>query len=135
MPGVLIVDQSAALAREVIAVCQSLGLEVAAVARDGIEAVEQAVRLRPDMVVLDLLLPRLSGTQVMASLARHGLTPVVVVVTAVTARESILAARQAGAHAYLLKPLATAKLTEVLSARRADAPAAVAFASARGTLP
>ena len=47
------------------------------------------------------------------------------VVTAITARESILAARQAGAHAYLLKPLATARLIEVLSSRRGESVTAV----------
>lgn len=125
MAGVLIVDQSPGLARDVAAVCQSVGLSVVGAARDGLDAVDQAMRLRPTHLVLDLLLPRLSGTQLLATLRRQGLSPLIVVVTAITARESILAARQAGAHAYLLKPLATARLIEVLSSRRGDVVAAV----------
>lgn len=125
MAGVLIVDQSPALTREVAAICHGVGLPVLGIARDGLDAVEQALRLRPSHVVLDLLLPRLSGAQVLASIHRAGLTPFIVVITAITARESIVAARQAGAHAYLLKPLSTAKLIEVLSARRGDDPIAV----------
>ncbi len=125
MAGVLIVDQSPALAREVAAICQGVGLQVVGVARDGLDAVDQAMRLHPTHLVLDLLLPRLSGAQVLAALHRAGLKPFVVVVSAITARESIVAARQAGAHAYLLKPLATAKLIAALCARRADDAVAV----------
>lgn len=134
MTSALIVDQSPGVARDIAAACASLGLPVVGVARDGLDAVDQAARLRPSHLVLDLLLPRLSGAQVLASIARQGLSPFIIVVSAITARESILAARQAGAHAYLLKPLATAKLIEVLSARRAEPAPAVTFA-ARGGLP
>lgn len=125
MSGVLIIDQSAGLAREIAAACQTIGLPVVGVARDGLDGVDQALRLRPSHLVLDMLLPRLSGGQVLAAVARAGLHPVIVVVSAITARDAIAAARQAGAQAYLLKPLATSKLVEVLSARRAEAAAAV----------
>lgn len=134
MNGALIVDQSPALVRDVAAACALIGLPVLGVARDGLDAVDQAARLRPSHLVLDLLLPRLSGAQVLASLARHGATPFIIVVSAITARESIMAARQAGAQAYLLKPLATAKLLEVLSVRRAEPSPVVTFA-ARGAQP
>ncbi|HVV85949.1 MAG TPA: response regulator [Kofleriaceae bacterium] len=126
MAGVLIIDQSPALAHDVAAICGSVGLPVIGVARDGLDAVDQALRLRPSHLILDLLLPRLSGGQVLAALQRHGLAPMVVVVSAVTARESILAARQAGAHAYLLKPLVASKLVEVLTSRRSEAAVAAA---------
>lgn len=134
MTGALIVDQSPGLVREIVAACASVGLPVVGVARDGLDAVDQATRLRPSHLVLDLLLPRLSGAQVLAALARQGQAPLIVVVSAITAREAILAARQAGAHAYLLKPLATAKLIDVLAPRRAEASPVVSFA-VRGGLP
>ena len=120
MAGVLIIDQSSAMAREVAAICHSVGLPVLGVARDGLDAVDQAIRLRPSHVILDLLLPRLSGAQALATMQRAGLAPFIVVISAITARESIVAARQAGAHAYLLKPLASTKLMDLLSARRGD---------------
>lgn len=135
MAGVLIADQSTALVRDIAAACQGVDLPVVGIARDGLDAVEQALRTRPSHLVLDLLLPRLSGAQVLATLARHGLTPMIVVVSAITARESILAARQAGAHAYLLKPLAVGRLIEVLSARRAELTPAVPFARVAGAQP
>ncbi len=126
MSGVLIADQSAGLARDIAAACQSIGLPVVGFARDGLEAVDLANRLHPSHLILDMLLPRLSGSQVLATLARQGITPLVIVVSAITARESIQAARQAGAHAYLLKPLSASKLIEVLSSRRSQPVAAVA---------
>lgn len=125
MAGLLIADQSPALIREIATAAQAAGLPVVGVARDGLDTVEQALRLRPTHVVIDLLLPRLAGAQVLISLRRQGLAPRVVVVSAVSAREAILAARQAGAIAYLLKPLAVPRLVELLTSQR-DAAAAVA---------
>ena len=125
MARVLIADQSPVLARELAVACQSAGLAVVGIARDGLGAVEQAARLRPTHLVLDLLLPRLGGAQVLATLRRQAVPVVAVVVSAVTARESILGARQAGATAYLLKPIAVPRLIEVLTAQRNE-PAAVA---------
>jgi DNA-binding NarL/FixJ family response regulator len=125
MSGLLIADQSPALAREIAIAAHAHGLPVVGVTRDGLDTVEQAVRLQPTHLVLDLLLPRLAGAQVLASLRRQGLTTRVVVVSAVSAREAILAARAAGAIAYLLKPLAVPRLVELLVSQR-EAAAAVA---------
>ena len=94
MRGVLIVDQSPSVARDIAAACNAAGLPVLGVARDGLEAVAMAQHARPSHIVLDLILPRLSGQQVMQTLARQGVTATVIVVSAVTARDPIMAARQ-----------------------------------------
>lgn len=118
MPGVLIVEQSAAVAREIATACQAAGLAVAGIARDGLEAVTMARQLSPTHVTIDLVMPRLPGLQVVQAMQRHGLTPFVIVISAVTAREQIVAARAAGARAYLLKPVVQPKLAEILGAAR-----------------
>lgn len=118
MNGILIIEQSAATTRDLMTACAAAGLPVIGVASDGLEGVALARTLQPSHVTVDLVLPRLGGLQVMQALARHGLTPIVIVVSAVTAREAVVAARAAGARAYLLKPMATAKLAEILVAAR-----------------
>lgn len=126
MNGVLIIEQSPATTRELIAACVVAGIPVLGVASDGLDGVAQACRLQPTHVTVDLVLPRLGGLQVLQALARHGLAPIVVVVSAVTARESVVAARAAGVRAYLLKPMVPAKLVEILVGVRGATPHAVA---------
>ncbi len=116
MFGVLIIEQSPTATRELAGACAAAGLPVLGVARDGLEGVALAQQLNPTHVTVDLVLPRLPGLQVIEAIKRRGLDPAVVVVSAVSAREPVVAARAAGARAYLLKPIATPKLIEILAA-------------------
>ncbi|HYW23621.1 MAG TPA: response regulator transcription factor [Terriglobales bacterium] len=79
------------------------GIEVAGVARDGEEAIDLAGRLRPDVVLMDLRMPRLDGVEATRRLAAAGPTPRVVVLTTYADDQSIFAALQAGALGYLTK--------------------------------
>ena len=116
MFGVLIIEQSPTATRDLIGACAAAGLPVLGVARDGLEGVALARQLQPSHVTVDLVLPRLPGLQVIEALRRHQLDATVIVVSAVSAREPVVAARTAGARAYLLKPIAFTKLVELLSA-------------------
>jgi DNA-binding NarL/FixJ family response regulator len=79
------------------------GIEVAGVARDGEEAIDLAARLRPDVVLMDLRMPRMDGVEATRRLAASGPEPRVVVLTTYADDESIFAALQAGALGYLTK--------------------------------
>ena len=91
-------------------------MEVVGQASDGVEAVEMAERLRPDVVLMDLHMPRKGGVaatrEIMQSLPRTH----VLVLTTLNADESVLEAVRAGAQAYLLKD---ASEDDVLEAVRA----------------
>src|SRR5262245_12106205 len=79
------------------------GIEVAGAARDGDEAIELAARLRPDVVLMDLRMPRVDGVEATRRLAATESAPRVVVLTTYADDESIFAALQAGALGYLTK--------------------------------
>lgn len=72
-------------------------------AADGVAALERVRALRPQVLVLDLGLPRLDGLQVMQALAEENLPTRVLVVTARQDPVSVRAALGLGAHGYLLK--------------------------------
>jgi DNA-binding NarL/FixJ family response regulator len=77
--------------------------EVAAVAEDGQEAVELAATLRPDVILLDLEMPRLDGAAAIRQMRAADPGVRVIVFTAFDTDERILTAVQAGAQGYLLK--------------------------------
>ncbi|RZT84423.1 response regulator of citrate/malate metabolism [Pseudonocardia sediminis] len=86
---------------------------VVGVAHRGAEALELAAQLRPDLVLLDVYLPDMSGIDVLRGL-RTGAAddPFVLVVTAADDADTVAAALHGGALHYLVKPFASAALAE-----------------------
>jgi DNA-binding NarL/FixJ family response regulator len=78
-------------------------MSVVGEAGDGLEAVEQARRLSPDVVLMDVRMPRLDGVAATAQVTALGQTPRVLVLTTFDADEYVFAALKAGASAFLLK--------------------------------
>ena len=79
------------------------GIEVIGEASDGEEAVEAAARLRPDVVLMDLVMPRLAGVAAMRILRDRVPGARVIVLTSFLDDEKLLPALRAGAAGYLLK--------------------------------
>jgi two-component system CitB family response regulator len=94
------------------------GFQVVGVAHSGGEALAAVERLRPDLVVLDIYLPDMSGLDVLREL-RQRQTPVdVIMVTADRDVASVRAAMQGGALHYIVKPFDFARFREALEAYR-----------------
>jgi len=91
-------------------------VEVVGEAGDGVTALEQVARLEPDVLLLDIEMPRLGGLGVAEALPRGG--PKVVFVTAYD--EHALRAFEAAAVDYLVKPVREARLGEALDRVRAS---------------
>jgi DNA-binding NarL/FixJ family response regulator len=89
------------------------GHEVVATAADGAEAVRRAPAARPDVVVLDLQLPYLSGVEVTRALVAMAHVPRILVLSASGEHADVLEAVKAGATGYLVK---SASREELLSA-------------------
>ena len=89
------------------------GATVVGVAHRGAEALERAAQLRPDLVLLDVYLPDMSGIEVLRGL-RSGVAddPSVLVVTAADDADTVAAALHGGALHYLVKPFDSAALGE-----------------------
>lgn len=113
---ILVVDDSAfarKVLREVLA--SHPDIEVVGVARDGLEALEKVVQLKPDVITLDLVMPNLDGTGVLQSLPLEAPPRVVLVSTSDASSELVVACLQAGAVDFVRKPtaLATEQLYEL----------------------
>jgi two-component system, NarL family, response regulator LiaR len=92
------------------------GIAVVGEAADGIEAIEGATRLRPDVILMDLVMPELDGVSAMRSLRQRLPEARVIVLTSFLDDDKLLPALRAGAAGYLLK---NAEPQEVARAIRA----------------
>ncbi|MGW6870739.1 response regulator transcription factor [Streptomyces xanthophaeus] len=97
------------------------GITVAGEAADGVEAVEQARRLRPDVVLMDVRMPRCNGIEATRQLLaeparadRPGGPPKVVVITTFENDGYVTAALSAGASGFVLKRLPVRQIAEAV---------------------
>jgi DNA-binding NarL/FixJ family response regulator len=118
--AVLIVDDHLVVREGLRAVLELQdGIEVAGEAGDGEEAIEQALALRPDVILMDLVMPKLDGVGAMRELRDRVPESRVIVLTSFLDDERLLPAIQAGAAGYLLKNAAAAELTRAIRAAHA----------------
>jgi DNA-binding NarL/FixJ family response regulator len=89
-------------------------LTVAGEARDGIEALALFARVRPDVALLDVRMPRLDGIGVLQALRGDPSAPPCLVLTTFDDADAFLAAVRAGARGYLLKDASSAELSEAI---------------------
>jgi two-component system response regulator MprA len=130
---ILIVDDEPAV-RE--ALRRSLAFEGydTALAADGMAALEQAEAYRPDVIVLDVLMPRMDGLTTARRLRSTGVTTPILMLTARDTVSDRVAGLDAGADDYLVKPFALEELRARLrallrrSARNGDSGALLSFA-------
>jgi DNA-binding NarL/FixJ family response regulator len=94
-------------------------LDVIGEAGDGVEAVEQARSLRPDVVLMDLLMPRMDGVAATGAIRRELPDVEVIALTSVLEDASVVGAVRAGAMGYLLKDTRADELCRAIKAAAA----------------
>ncbi|UXI67547.1 response regulator [Tahibacter amnicola] len=117
MIRVLIADDHT-LVRESLAsaIDASPGCHIVAQCADGISAIEQAHALRPDLAIVDISMPRLSGMEVVRRLHAELPRTRVLVLTMHEEEEYVVPMVRAGASGYLVKHAAVAELLEAIRA-------------------
>src|SRR5687768_1228993 len=105
MIGVLIVDDDFMVAKVHAGFVAALdGFEVVGTASSGASALAEVDRLRPDLVLLDVYLPDMTGLEVLRRLRSGGSDVDVIVISAARDVESIRSALHGGVLSYLVKP-------------------------------
>jgi NarL family two-component system response regulator LiaR len=123
MIRVLIVDDHAVVREGLRAFLElQVDIEVVGEADDGEAALELVERLAPEVILMDLVMPRLDGVGAMRQLRARGIETRVIVLTSFLDDERLLPAIQAGAAGYLLKNAEPAELVRAIrAARRGEA--------------
>ena len=103
-------------------------MEVVGTAADGAEALSLLEREQPDVLLLDLVLPRVDGLEVLRAMGERGMKTVTLIVSAFYNQQMICKAAELGAYYFIPKPCDAAALAERIrqSARTEDiVPAAI----------
>jgi DNA-binding NarL/FixJ family response regulator len=94
-------------------------LQVVAVAGNGREAVAEALRLRPDIVIMDIAMPELDGVEATRRIVERSPETRVLILSMYLSAEHIYRALQAGAQGYVLKESAGEEVVDAIRALRA----------------
>ena len=89
-------------------------MELAGQARDGLQAVEQAATLGPDVVLMDMTMPGLNGIQATREIVDRDLEVRVLILSMHSDREFIVESLRAGARGYILKECTAAELYQAI---------------------
>lgn len=110
---VLVVEDEALIRLDLAEMLTEEGYRIAGEAGDGEAAVAMARDLRPDLVMMDVKMPKVDGIDAAATIVEERIAPVVML-TAFSQRDLIERARDAGVMAYLVKPFARHELVPAI---------------------
>jgi DNA-binding NarL/FixJ family response regulator len=110
----LIADDHPAMVEAVAGVLKEQGIEIAGRARDGAEALAKLESLQPDVAVVDLRMPRLSGIELARRASTLQPAPAIVLYTAYGDRALLMEALDAGARGFVLKEAPLADLVRAV---------------------
>ena len=119
----LIVDDSVFARKNIIKMVQLFGGEIAGEAGDGLTAIAEFNRTKPDIVLMDITMPQMEGIEAVERIIRQTPEAKIVMVSSVGYQENILAALQKGAKHFVQKPVKPEVLYEILRYVLSDDPA------------
>ncbi|MDR7192407.1 response regulator [Luteimonas terrae] len=113
-PTVLLCDDSRALRMLAAGQLDAAGFDVVGEAGNGLEAVSQYQALRPDLVLLDLVMPQSDGREALARILEVDPQARVVILSSLGAQSDIEQCLRLGARSYLQKPIDPEAMERVL---------------------
>lgn len=120
MPKLLLVEDEKSIAEGLAITLEAEGFQVAWV-KDGLDALPAWERVRPDLVILDLMLPGMSGTEVCRAIRQRSDVPIIML-TARDAEVDRVVGLELGADDYITKPFSTRELAARIKAVLRRAP-------------
>jgi AmiR/NasT family two-component response regulator len=110
---VLVAEDEAIIRLDLAEMLGEAGYDVVAQVGDGEQAVEQAIALRPDIVIMDVKMPVMDGITAAEQIGKERICPVVML-TAFSQTELVERARDAGVMAYIVKPFTAGDVTPAI---------------------
>jgi CheY-like chemotaxis protein len=110
----MIVDDAVFIRKVLKGILTELGYNVVAEASTGKDAIEQASKIKPDVITLDITLPDMSGIDVLKEIKKVNPAVQIIMVSALSGQEAVMQALREGAVNYITKPFSKEKIESVL---------------------
>ena len=110
----LVIDDSGEVRIILTRFLKNFGFQTIETADDGRSGVEKAKLLKPHIVVLDGMMPKLDGIKALPEIKKENPRTVVIVCSSLSDKEKVLQFKNAGADFYILKPFNREKVEEVV---------------------
>lgn len=114
MKKILIVDDAAFMRMMLRDILTKNGFEVVGEAKDGLEAVEQYNKLRPDLVTMDVTMPNMDGVQAVKAIRQLDPNAKIIMCSAMGQKSVVMDSVLAGAKDFIIKPFQTEKVLEAI---------------------
>ena len=114
MSRILVADDASFMRQMIREIVESAGHEVVGEAADGVEAVEEFKRLQPDVVTMDIVMPRRSGIDAVRGILELDPGARVVMCSALGQETLVQEAMEAGAQDFIVKPFKPDSVLETL---------------------
>lgn len=121
-PTILIADDAEFMRNMLRQIIENMGWSVCGEAVDGHEAIEMYKNSKPDLILLDITMPNLDGTDALRAILQENDEANVVMITALGQKDQVLDAIKAGARDFIIKPFDHDRVTETLSRILAASP-------------
>lgn len=112
---VLVVDDAAFMRHMIKGILAEIGCEIVAEAVDGEDACEKYAAIKPDLVTLDLIMPKKGGLEALKEIRAKDPTAKVVIISAIDQRQPLMEALKHGAADYVVKPFEKDRVQEAIS--------------------
>lgn len=114
MANILIVDDSAAARKNLKAILNAGGHDVVSEATNGLQAYSEYKTYQPDLVTMDITMPRVDGVEAIAMIISNFPEAKIVVMSSIAHKNTVLRAMEKGAKHYIIKPLNPEKVLGVI---------------------
>ena len=111
----MVVDDSMIIRKQIERILSGTNYEFVGSAFDGGDALKQFIKLRPQVVTMDLTMPRMDGIETTERMLRVDPNVRILVVSALRDRRTAMRAIRLGAYGFLYKPFTEFELTQALS--------------------
>ena len=115
MPKILITDDTAFMRKMLGDILKKNGYEIVGEAANGLEAVEKYKELQPDIVTMDITMPKLDGISAANQIHQLDRESKIIMVSAMGQEAMIIDAMKAGARGFIIKPFQESKIIEEIT--------------------
>ena len=115
MTRVLVADDASFMRQMIRDIIEPEGYEVVGEASDGVDVIDKFLELRPDLVMMDIVMPKRSGIDAVRGIKLEDPTAVVVMCSALGQEALVMEAIQAGAKDFIVKPFKPDAVVSTLS--------------------